>query len=707
MGFPGQPLWETAGDTPRTAFGDLDGDGHIEMVVAGGDVNGENGVVSVFTGAPEGFERRQDFDTGGSPASLSIADLDADGDLDVAIANQGSQSGMSIFLNVDGALTDSLKETGGCMYSISLALGDLNGDDVPDAAVACWLNGVIEVRMNDGHGKFGAVVSYTSQEQPWAPTSVAIGDVNADGHPDLVASDDRNGRVSVFINSGDGTFAKAENYKVSERPVDVALGDVNNDMLLDIALASAGGYGLDVLLNEGNGVFGAHTTYPILSDLLNPSSIALGDVNGDGLLDAALATDNGAGVVATFVNHGGGTFQLSSMTDLPTRAASTKLRDVNGDHIDDLLVGLWWATDLTDASIAVFPGLAGGDFSTPLVLPAAEDNCNAIVGGDFDGDGNFDMATACNNAQAILSIWYGAGGGTFARVDYPLGAIHLSLTAADLDGDGRTDIIDQSGGSTENDLAVMLARPDRTFSRTWYSVSERADASTMDAAVGDLDGDGDLDFVAANLGTSTIRVFFNAGNGTFPTHVDYPVELSARRLSIGDLDANGTLDVAFSMLPNGVGTFENDGHGVLTYRGRAPTGPDPTALQIADLDGDHLNDIAVTNSDFGTHANSTLSILTNQGDFLFSQRQYPTRQGPAFLSIGDVNGDNRLDIVVSETGAGTVSILLGQGHQYERRSWPVSEFIGANIIHDFDGDGLRDLGVVSGASITIMPHRCW
>ena len=512
IGFPGPPMWETSGDLPSTSsFADLNGDGLLDMVVTGKDGNRESGLLSVFKGMPDGYTQRQDFDTGGSPSSAAIADVDGDADLDVVVASEGSQGSVSVLLNQgDGTLSDPVVYGGGCLLAISMALSDLNGDDLPDAAVACWLVSTIEVRLNDGNGGFGTITTYTSSSKPWAPTGIAAGDVDGDGDADLVTSDDRQaGRVNVFANAGDGTFADAAHYDANDRPLGIALGDLDGDDKLDIALASAGGYGLDVLLNQGDGTFGMHQTYEIFSYFFNPSSVALGDINGDGWLDAALSTNNGVGLAVTFLNQGLATFALDSATDLSGLGVSTSLADATADGIDDLVVGVQSPMDLSNASVSVFPGLGGGAYATQLEAPTSEGACNSLVGGDFDGDGYFDMATGCNESpQSRINVWYGAADHSFTRVDHSCGWVHLSLTPGDLNGDGLTDLVDVSGGSTHTDVAVLIAKPGRTFERTWYRASEGdVEATTFDAAVGDLDADGDLDLITTNLGPQTLRIF--------------------------------------------------------------------------------------------------------------------------------------------------------------------------------------------------------
>lgn len=713
IGFPGPPLWPTSGDMPSsTSFADLDGDGLLDMVVTGKDGSHEQGLLSVFKGLPDGYTQRQDFDTGASPSSAAIDDVDGDGDLDVVVASEGSQGSVSVLLNQgDGTLSAPVVYGGGCLYAISLALSDLNGDDLPDAAVACWLVSTIQVRLNDGNGGFGTITTYTSSDQPWAPTGIAAGDVDGDGDADLVTSDDRQaGRVNVFANAGNGTFAEPVHYDASDRPVGIALGDLDGDDKLDIALASAGGYGLDVLLNQGDGTFPSHQTFEIFSYLVNPSSVALRDVNDDGRLDAALSTNNGLGYAVTFVNQGLGTFALDSATDLSGLGVSTSLADATADGIDDLVVGVQSEMELSNASVAVFPGLGDGAFATQIEWSTSEALCNSLVSGDFDHDGLFDMATGCNDSpQHRINIWYGAADHSFTRVDYDTGWVHMSLHAGDLNGDGLTDLVDVSSNSTHNDFFVHLAKPGRKLSGTWYRTTEGdVEAAIFDADLGDMDADGDLDLVLTNVGAKAIQVFFNAGDGSFPDHTDYPMAKNAETLRVGDLNGDGTLDVVADTWDGGARIFSNDGNGVLSYATDVPAGPNPQRFAIVDLDGDHINDLVVSNG-LETYKNSAVTLLTNLGDFNFSPKQFAMREAAYELSTGDLNGDGRPDVLVTNGGANAVGVLLSHGsNDYLTRYWPVTEYPHSNLIHDLNADGRQDLAVMTAYSgLRILPQWCW
>src|SRR5207247_10448203 len=133
--------------------------------------------------------------------------------------------------------------------AFSVAVGDFNDDQKPDLAVANWSSGNVSVLLGNGDGTFQAAVNYGAGTQPY---SVAVGDFNCDGKPDLAVANFVAGNVSVLLGRGDGTFQTAVNFGIGSgsQPQFVAVGDFNGDGKPDLAVANAsGGWDISVLLN--------------------------------------------------------------------------------------------------------------------------------------------------------------------------------------------------------------------------------------------------------------------------------------------------------------------------------------------------------------------------------------------------------------------------------------------------------------------------
>jgi peptidoglycan-associated lipoprotein len=225
----------------------------------------------------------------------------------LAVANNLSNEVSILLGNGDGtfgAATNYAAGTG----PTSIADGDFNGDGKPDLAVANGAGNNVSIFLNTGIGTFGAATNYAAGSNP---TSVAIGDLDGDGKPDLAVANGADNNVSIFLNTGTGTFGAAMNYSAGSNPTSVAVGDFSGDGVPDLAVANGAGNNVSILPGKGTGTFGTATNYSAGS---NPSSIASGDFNPDGKLDLAVV-NNSSNEVSILLGTGTGTFYLQSKTN--------------------------------------------------------------------------------------------------------------------------------------------------------------------------------------------------------------------------------------------------------------------------------------------------------------------------------------------------------------------------------------------------------
>jgi uncharacterized protein (DUF2141 family) len=263
------------------------------------------------------------YSTGISPSSVAIGDLNGDGQPDLVTTNIGGDplatptpaGTISVLLgNGGGTYSAATPYPTGSVLPFSVAIGDLNGDGKLDLAVANYGdplsgNGAISVFLGKGNGTFSAATP--SPTLATGAQSVAIGDLNGDGNLDLVAAY-ASSKYSVFLGIGNGSFNQLNPVSLSpiKNFVSVAIGDLNGDGKLDLALANYGfapgdAGTVSVLLGNGNGTFGSPTT---LTTGTNASSVAIGDLNGDGHLDLAVV-NAGSNTVSVFLGAVGGGFQ--------------------------------------------------------------------------------------------------------------------------------------------------------------------------------------------------------------------------------------------------------------------------------------------------------------------------------------------------------------------------------------------------------------
>jgi hypothetical protein len=247
------------------------------------------------------------LDLGAGPSSLSVGDLNGDGQLDLVTANIESNSVSVLLGNGDGTFAPKADFSTGSAPN-SVAIGDLNGDGRPDLATANLGSNSVSVLLGNGDGTFGAKTDYGAGSYP---QSVAVGDLNGDGRPDL-ATANGSGTVSVLLGRGDGSFGANTDYRAGIAPFSVAVGDLNEDGHLDLAMANEGSSTVSVLLGNGDGSFGPKTDYGTGD---GPESVAIGDLNGDGRPDLATA-NAGSNTVAVLLQVGFPPLMLAAAVDL-------------------------------------------------------------------------------------------------------------------------------------------------------------------------------------------------------------------------------------------------------------------------------------------------------------------------------------------------------------------------------------------------------
>jgi hypothetical protein len=356
---------------------------------------------------------------------------------------------------------------------------------------------------------------------------------------------------------------------------------------------------------------------PVTFPVARPSPVVVGDLNHDGNLDI-VAVDNSFGV-SVLLGNGHGRFTTA-------------------------------------------PGSPFTSF-TPF-LPAY------VAIGDFNGDGNPDLAVACFTlapTSGTLRVLLGNGDGTFrAGKNFPIGVNPTGLITGDFTGDGKLDLavceINLVPGGPPG-VSVLLGNGDGTFQN---AVGYPTPAVPVGIAVGDFTGNGKLDLVTANQvfpGPGNVSVFLNRGNGTFAPAENIPVPDNPARVAVGDFTGNGRLDLITAnrdstvsiLLGNGDGTFQAP---------RTFSAGSPGMVAVADFNGDGRLDAVVQ----GTN---TVSVLLGNGDgTLQPPLTFPSGEvGQEALAVGDFNNDGRPDVAVANVDSNNVGVLLNQGTVSAGQAW--------------------------------------
>lgn len=635
------------------SIGDFNLDGKQDLAVT----NSTSNSISIFlntaaTGASvPAFSPKTDFPTGTLPYSVCIFDYNGDGKPDMAVANVSSST-ISIFMNTTapGASTPAFSpktdfSTGNSPYAVTA--GDFNGDGKLDLAAANNFSNSVSILMNTtttgaSTPTFSSNIDFATENNPF---SVSICDINRDGKPDLAVPNSVSNTVSVFLNktvpgSLTPVFTSAESFATGISPTSVSEGDLNGDGKQDLAITNGASNSVSILLNTM--VLGASATsfspYMDFSTPNGPNKFATGDLNGDGKPDiVTVSYESSISTFSIFLNAttpGAITPFFNPRTDFnfennPPRDVS--ISDLNGDGKQDLAIsGINYLSVFLNTTP---PGAITPTFSTATNFSTSYGN--SIINADFNGDGKPDIALTGANDYDAVSIFInttipGASTPTFSpRTDLSAEANTSGIATGDFNGDGKPDLVIR-GYNNLSIYSISIFLNTTAPGALTATFSPRHDiysggGTLVSLSTGDFNGDGKPDVVCSNQFNRFVSVFLNitipgASEPAFTpnTDISFPGILP-RSITNGDFNGDGKPDLAFIadstsgqsrivVLLNA--TTPGSLIPVFTTKRNYPIRGIFNTILLTDFNGDGKKDLSTVN-----FYENSISILLNSGLF--------------------------------------------------------------------------------------------
>jgi hypothetical protein len=570
--------------------------------------------------------------------------------------------------------------------------------------------------------------STTAYSAGQTPVFVATGDFNGDALSDVAAVNRASSLVPILLGASSGVMVASGPASANSGPLAAAVADFNGDGRNDLVVANEVQKNIVVIPGDGSGGFG--TAIPTAVNAF-PRFVTTGDFNGDGRADAAVANANPDNITI-LLGVGDGSFTLH--TTLPLLTSSIAVGDFNGDGQSDLAavsggVHIYLGTGTgsfgistrfdaggTPLSIAVgdlngdahsdlavangtggatvLMGTGTGSFDSMTPVPTEGNRAAAVAIGDFDDDGHGDLAVV-NVTSATLSFLFGTGTGSFeAPRNYRVGSDPRSVAVGDFNGDGRSEAVVANSGSSTVSVFIAGCVPAIT------SITPSTGAGAGGTAI---------TITGSNFSTTTGATTFTFGeaaasnvvcsSSTLCTATSPPgmATVSVRATVAGQVTVDTPAD---DFLYGPTQSCPNPNFAAAVSSG-VRTGPN--SVVTGDLDGDDKTDMVVT-----SNVSSGIAVLIGSGAGAFRRILLSDSTGPVSAAVGDFNGDGKNDIAVANENASDMSTFLATGAGTFAAT-PKIAFLPATYpsfvaAGDFNGDGRIDLAVANGgrSSISIL-----
>ncbi len=617
-----------------------------------------------------------DYPVANGPTSLLVADFNGDGKRDVATLNQtGTDStgngSVSILLgNGDGTLRASARYSTDGQYPVAMTSFNLNGR--ANLAVVNRNDNTVTVLLANADGSMRTAVPYPLLGGPFQAMTIVAADFDGDGKADLMVNSTNQGYV-LLRGNGDGTFQAAvqkAGYTPHNYPLFLTPGDFNKDGKIDLAALNADGT-VTILLNAGDGSFPNQSRY-VVGTPLSSGAYGLGmfavDFNDDGNLDLVFGTGHPDALypdpmfVTVLLGKGDGTFQgAAPVYPVGYGALAMATADFNGDGRGDLVAAANGSA--FSYSLWILPGQGGGfQPATEVAVPAVS-YIRWVTTADLNGDGRADLIAVDSPYQMTGHVYtlLGKNDGTFqAPTSYAAGIQPTFVTTGDVNGDGLTDLVISYGdrSATKAGVTTALLLTGKSGGGFNAGVTVPTGVNTIQVALADVNGDGKPDLVAVNLGivdfgyfgtqpaAGNVSVSLGNGNGTFQAPVNYTAGVNPTWVAVGDVNGDGKPDLiagAVTGTASKIGVLLGNGNGAFGAATLLSTYSWPGSLALTDFDGDGKLDLAIVH----LAGDPPVTIMQGNGDGTFQpETVLLAGDGPVAVIAADFTGNGRSDLAV-------------------------------------------------------------
>ncbi|MGH9381859.1 MAG: FG-GAP-like repeat-containing protein [Thermoanaerobaculia bacterium] len=651
------------------AIGDATGDGFADVVATGFNAT----TIEVFAGDGTGTFAAPilvPLGNGDVPSAVVTADVNGDGNQDI-LTSDGGDNTISVLLgDGDGGFSTAESFATGA-FPNGLAVAEVTGDGHLDVITSNFEGDGVSLLAGDGSGQFAAPQPLSIGADA-TPLSVTVADATGDGVPDIVTANqfggggfpppETPGTVSVLAGDGAGGFDEAQQISLEGalgRAQEVAVGDVTADGEPDIVAARPIDNTVTLLAGDGAGGFAAPTDVPAG---FGPNPIAIEDVTADGHLDVITANAVSSNV-SILPGDGAGNVGFPGNHDVGQAPYSVVSVDLNHDGHPDVATANAFSNDV---SVLINDGVGG---FAGAVNHGVGNFPNWITHGDIDGNGDRDLITA--NFGGDVSVLLGDGAGGFAEaMHFSVGEGFVSpyaVAVADIDDNGHQDVATaNTDGFSTHSVSVLLADGAGSFLEPM--VIEGAAQTPQSIALEDVTGDGNVDILVTSFDTAEVALLAGDGAGGFDTPAHFATDVGPVFVVVSDVTTDGNLDlITLNHTAQSVSVLAGDGAGgfgvadhfaIFDVEG-VPCTVNPDAdcpwawgLAVADVTGDGAPDIATANTN-----NNTLSVLPNDGNGEFPGfTAYDTGTQPGAVAVADVTGDGNFDIITSNRENHNISV---------------------------------------------------